>query len=597
MFHKLPMFNICIALLILISLFAAPTSAAAEVNEAPLLGKTITVTVFTDDITKNGNCTLREAVQAANTDKAVDKCPAGSGTDTIKLAAGTYEITIPGRFEYQNKTGDFDVTNSVKIVGAGFDKTIIDAKGNDRIFDLRSQSATYEIRDMTLTNGLLLTDGKDVRDDGGALANKGSVTLTRVHFINNKIDQNLGERGGAIFNGNKMKIVECHFEENESTVYGGAIANARELEVLDTDFVRNHAINGGAYYADNNDSTAVFRRAFFIGNTNGPGEGSAMAMKGGGYVEVREAIFRDQGSSDGEVIHNENSDLTIRYTLFHENDGGGAGIINSKQGKVSISNSTFRFNRTSSESGIITISGGTAVVDRMTFHDNVGEALWLAGGSTKVANSTFTGQTTSECAAAVCVTGGTASFESVTIARNNSDDDPSLVVRSGKATVHNSIIAYTLANGAPIVDCSVAKGTTTSSGYNIIGVARGCGWTPGKNDQLGTVEQPVDPMLDAALGDHGGYNTTLALLPGSPAVDKADPANTVKTDQRIFKRPAGPRSDIGAFELNSVASTSKASEIDPEAEVETAPMEPFEFHEDYTEPGEEQEFQQDLVED
>ena len=44
---------------------------------------TITVTVTSDNNTVNGNCTLREAIRAANLDRAVDACPAGNGADTI----------------------------------------------------------------------------------------------------------------------------------------------------------------------------------------------------------------------------------------------------------------------------------------------------------------------------------------------------------------------------------------------------------------------------------------------------------------------------------------------------------------------------------
>src|SRR5213075_2736414 len=55
---------------------------------------TITVTIFTDNLTNNGDCSLREAIQAANTNMAVDACPAGSGADTIQLAAGTYSLSL-----------------------------------------------------------------------------------------------------------------------------------------------------------------------------------------------------------------------------------------------------------------------------------------------------------------------------------------------------------------------------------------------------------------------------------------------------------------------------------------------------------------------
>ncbi len=63
----------------------------------PVAGAAATITVNTtaDDDTVNGNCTLREAIQAANTDTAVDACTAGSGTDTIAFAipgAGLHTI-------------------------------------------------------------------------------------------------------------------------------------------------------------------------------------------------------------------------------------------------------------------------------------------------------------------------------------------------------------------------------------------------------------------------------------------------------------------------------------------------------------------------
>lgn len=79
----------------------APILAAENVgaaNSADAISRpastTITVNTFADDLAVNGNCTLREAIQSANTDSAVDACPAGSGADTIVLAAGTYTLTI-----------------------------------------------------------------------------------------------------------------------------------------------------------------------------------------------------------------------------------------------------------------------------------------------------------------------------------------------------------------------------------------------------------------------------------------------------------------------------------------------------------------------
>ena len=67
----------------------------------PPAGATITVTTNVDNLTDNGDCTLREAIQAANTDAAVDACPPGNGADLILLAPGSYgpvsytHLTLP----------------------------------------------------------------------------------------------------------------------------------------------------------------------------------------------------------------------------------------------------------------------------------------------------------------------------------------------------------------------------------------------------------------------------------------------------------------------------------------------------------------------
>lgn len=69
----------------------------------------INITTPADDLTANGNCTLREAVIAANTDTAVDGCPAGSASDAIIVPAGTYVLTLVGTGEDAAATGGLDV--------------------------------------------------------------------------------------------------------------------------------------------------------------------------------------------------------------------------------------------------------------------------------------------------------------------------------------------------------------------------------------------------------------------------------------------------------------------------------------------------------
>jgi CSLREA domain-containing protein len=86
---------------------------------------TITVNTTDDELNYDGDCSLREAILAANTDSAVDACTGGWFADTITLPAGTYTLTIPGTDEEYNGTGDLDIRDDLTINGDGEGITII----------------------------------------------------------------------------------------------------------------------------------------------------------------------------------------------------------------------------------------------------------------------------------------------------------------------------------------------------------------------------------------------------------------------------------------------------------------------------------------
>ena len=109
---------------------------------------------------------LREAITAANSDAGVD--------DTIILPAGTYTLTIGGVGEGAAATGDLDILDNLTIVGAGADKTIIDASGlNDRVFEVLA-GKTFDISGVTITGGNNFATG----GPGGATLNAGTLVVT-----------------------------------------------------------------------------------------------------------------------------------------------------------------------------------------------------------------------------------------------------------------------------------------------------------------------------------------------------------------------------------------------------------------------------------
>ena len=115
----------------------------------------------------------------------------------------------------------------------------------------------------------------------------------------------------------------------------------------------------------------------------------------------------------------------------------------------------------------------------------------------------------------------------------------------GLVFITASIIA-----GNGINDC---EGSTTTSGYNLIGDGTNCVVTPTTGDLVGTLLTPFDPLL-GPLQDNGGRTSTHAVDPTSLAIDSAGlagdlPCSDAATDQRGQTRPNGAACDIGSFEF------------------------------------------------
>jgi hypothetical protein len=119
------------------------------------------------------------------------------------------------------------------------------------------------------------------------------------------------------------------------------------------------------------------------------------------------------------------------------------------------------------------------------------------------------------------------------------------IYTSGSMTLQNSVVA----------DSSYGNcyGTMTSNGYNLSSDGT-CNF-----NSRGDLNNH-DPLL-GPLQNNGGTTQTMAVLPGSPAIDGGNPAgctdgqgNLLKTDQRGMPRPNPEDSagcDIGAYERQS----------------------------------------------
>ena len=143
---------------------------------------TVTKTADTNDGVCDSDCSLREAIRAAN---------AAPGADTISLPSGTYLLALPGTSEDAANTGDLDITGPLTLTGVNSSTTIINANNLDRIFDV--VGGPFTLSDVTLTNGTA-TDGGGFKVRSGV-----SATVSNSQVTNNKATSSGGGAPSTIW--------------------------------------------------------------------------------------------------------------------------------------------------------------------------------------------------------------------------------------------------------------------------------------------------------------------------------------------------------------------------------------------------------------
>lgn len=469
----------------------------------------ITVDVTNDELNGDADCSLREAIQAANTDTAVSGCAAGSGADTITVPAGTYRLRRTGANEDSNSTGDLDVLGDVTILGDPGMLTVIDGNATDRVLHVRG--GTVVVEDVVLQNGLVpqtatgasctnvtscdVTAGSGGHG-GGILTDAGtSTTLRRVIVENNQAG-----RGGNAGN------VSCPTAGAVCKTYSG------------------YGGDGGGVYG----AGALTIESSLIDQNRNGAEGAAGAVSSCG---AGGDCYSGTGSGgDGGGVTVGDATMVLEKTTVADNastDWAG-GVYCTHGSTCTIRDCTIAYNRSAARGGGLTGTGSNTTVVNTTFSGNVASSV--GGGGI----SSFS---------------GTMLLDFVTVAGNTATSAGGIQRSSSSLTLRSSLVADNTGGGSP--DCS---GTITTGGYNHIENLTGCSLALGTGDVAG-----VDPGL-LGLADNGGWTETHALTVASAAVD-AIPAgtngcgSTVTTDQRGGFRPVdgddsgSAACDKGAFEL------------------------------------------------
>lgn len=471
----------------------------------PAAATTYAIVTLADDLSANGNCTLREALLAARTNSAVDACPAGSAGagDTIALGAGTYLLPL----------GVLDASSddAIRIQGPGDHppSAVLSGGGAQRIFDLFFAEGRLTLEDLELREGLDLASATPL---GGAVRAAGSsLTARRVHFV-----ANVARRGGAVAwyaTGAPRELVleSCVFTQNEALhpdaadqAQGGAVwANPTgdaAVRIVDTDFLGNRAasslpgdsVSAGALEiaTEGVGSEVTLERVRFVDNvaeSSGAG-GSATA----GAFEARLTA----GSFRMEDLELSGNDLGLSPPGGYE----GMVLFATNQANGTLDRLRLQGNGTAaSRPQAFLLSSGQSIV-------RLRDALVASGADGLLA---FAGND------------ATLRLDHLTVADNSGFGLLLGEESAGSLVLENSIV---FGNGT---DIQVIEGTPSVEPENLVG---------------------IDPLfVNAAGGDY-------SLVGGSVAVDSGNTSSTFMGPYDLVHgaRIVGPDTDLGAFERGAL---------------------------------------------
>jgi CSLREA domain-containing protein len=264
---------------------------------ASLPAATFTVTKVTDtnDGTCDADCSLREAINAANT---------SDGADTVTLGAGqTYVLSLgpadPDRAPVL-ATGDLDITGALTIQG---NASSINGGGIDRVIDIHN-GVPVTIGSLTVYGGSLtgfLAAGGGIAaygiwDPASATSMLTSLTLNNVTVS-----------GNSAANGAGIVCVLCALTINDSAI----VSNTASA-------------TGGGIEMVGNASTLAVTRSTLASNAGSEAGGGVAILFGTGTANLSlNRIVGNVTAAGSNAIYNNTASLTIENNWWGCNGGPG----------------------------------------------------------------------------------------------------------------------------------------------------------------------------------------------------------------------------------------------------------------------------------
>jgi CSLREA domain-containing protein len=310
----------------------------AKAQSAPS-GTSITVNTTADEINTDGDCSLREAIVAANTNQATDACPAGSATgeDAIGFDPTTGSLSLNGQLPKISDAAGLVIKGPKQITASsdGFRALWVNA------------DAELALGDLSFSGFNIYSGEQAARGRGGVIyTDGGTLEVANSTFTDNRA----GAAGGAIYSG-----YDGTLEVANSTFLRNTTIDAVPFNEISPDSYGGGAILVYTYTPGSEYGTAKVTNSTFSGNSAYGTYGEGGAIKNvGSLLEVTGSTFTRNKAEDrgGGIFHGYGSvpyaELHVTNSTFAWNwvtdigDGtNGGGIATGLNGVANVTYSTF----------------------------------------------------------------------------------------------------------------------------------------------------------------------------------------------------------------------------------------------------------------
>ena len=366
---------------------------------APSSTVTVTKTQDTNDGTCDADCSLREAIGAANTNTNVT---------TIMLGPGTYLLTREGSREDQNATGDLDIqivaTRTITLIGTGPKLTIVDGNHLDRVFHIVGDY--YGAGDAVVLENLTIRNGLSDFVGGGVYVSNASLTLRNCVVTKNHYEAEGYQGGGGIgvstdpdAAANALTLIDSEVSYNNISGYGsgGGIYFAANglLTVTHSRIISNTLYNGngagifteGIIEAAIRSSTIEFNQT---DSSDGGADGGGLSFRGTLLEIVDTSVRYNTARYGGGLKFAAFGPVTILRTIIADNTANGAGGIDATGPATTVIDSEIARNRVARQTGGI-FNGEVMTLTNTLVADNDGNTS--GGGVANLGHLTFVAST------------------------------------------------------------------------------------------------------------------------------------------------------------------------------------------------------------